>query len=71
MNALVCDSMAARVRLDALRAELADLAFDLETQGRHDAADVANLLGLRLAGFAAEFVVSPGPAEDPARHKLS
>jgi hypothetical protein len=36
-------------RLDDLRKETADLAFVLETSGRIDAADVANMMGARLA----------------------
>jgi hypothetical protein len=43
-----------RARCDALRTELADLAFELECQGRCDAADIANHLRLRLAEFAGE-----------------
>ena len=35
-------------KLDALRAELADLSFALERRGRHDAADVANTLSARV-----------------------
>lgn len=50
-------------RLDALRTELADLAYELERQRRPDAADVANLLAGRLAELAA----SPGDVPEPAR----
>lgn len=39
-------------KFNALGAELADRAFDLECQGRCDAADVTNELRLRLAEFA-------------------
>lgn len=41
-------------KLNALRAELADLAFELECHGRCDAADITNQLGARLAEFAGE-----------------
>ena len=39
-------------KFSVLRAELADLAFELECQGRCDAADVTNELRVRLAEFA-------------------
>ena len=39
-------------KFSALRAELADLAFDLECQGRCDAADITNELRVRLTEFA-------------------
>ena len=42
-------------RFDALRTELADLAYELECQGRCDAADITNHVGRRLAEFASEF----------------
>jgi hypothetical protein len=35
-------------KLEALRTELADLAFDLESRGRVDAADVAGSVSARL-----------------------
>jgi hypothetical protein len=41
-------------RFTALRTELADLAYELECQGRCDAADITNHLGVRLAEFASE-----------------
>lgn len=41
-------SLSMTERLDQLRVELADLAFDLERQGRLDAADIANQIRLRL-----------------------
>lgn len=58
-------------RFNALRAELADLAYELECQGRCDAADIANHLGLRLAEFAGELgdpaaVSSLNPNPDPS-----
>lgn len=37
-----------QARLDALRTELADLAFELERQGRRDAADVVMMLDARV-----------------------
>jgi len=37
-----------QTQLDALRTELADLAFELERQGRRDAADVVMILDERL-----------------------
>lgn len=40
--------------LDALRTELPDLAYDLERQGRLDAADVVMMLHARLRELAAE-----------------
>lgn len=43
-----------RELLDALRTELSDLAFDLERQGRRDAADVAMMLHARLREIAEE-----------------
>ena len=51
---------AALAKLDALRTELADLAFELERQGRCDAADVTNMLGVRLAEVAGELAAG-GP----------
>lgn len=49
-----------RVRLDALRVELVDLAYALERRGRLDAADLA----LAVAGRVGEFHddLSPAPA---------
>jgi hypothetical protein len=49
-------------RFNALRTELADLAFELECQGRCDAADIANHLGIRLAEFASEMGDPAAPA---------
>ena len=54
-------------RLDDLRAELADLAFDLERRGRLDAADVANATSARIGELRAELeaeaaAVAPVPA---------
>jgi hypothetical protein len=50
-------------RLEALRTELADLAFELECQGRRDAADVTNMVGIRLAELAGEATAAPAPAQ--------
>ncbi len=41
-------------KFNALRTELADLAYELECQGRCDAADITNHLSARLAEFASE-----------------
>jgi hypothetical protein len=38
---------------DRLRTELADLAFELERRGRHDAADVVMMLDARVREIAA------------------
>ncbi len=54
-------------RLDDLRAELADLAFDLERRGRLDAADVANAASARIGELREEFsamTAAPVPALD-------
>ncbi|RXK56596.1 hypothetical protein ESB00_12225 [Oleiharenicola lentus] len=40
--------------LDRLRTELADLAYDLERQGRLDAADVVMQIDTRVRELAAE-----------------
>lgn len=45
---------AAQDPLAALRTELPDLAYDLERQGRLDAADVVMMLHARLRELAAE-----------------
>jgi len=45
---------AAVVRLQGLRGELADLAFALERRGRLDAADVVNVISVRLAEIETE-----------------
>ena len=41
-------------KLEALRAELADLAFHLEKRGRLDAADLATATAARLGEFCNE-----------------
>lgn len=43
-----------REKLDALRVELSDLAFDLDRRGRHDAADLAVSVAARLGELADE-----------------
>ena len=41
-------------RFDLLRTELADLAFDLERQGRRDAADIVMQIDARVRELAGE-----------------
>jgi hypothetical protein len=43
-----------QARLNALRTGFADLAYDLERQGRRDAADVVMMLDTRVREMAAE-----------------
>lgn len=43
-----------QAKLDALRTEFADLAFDLERRGRRDAADVVMLIDTRVREMAEE-----------------
>jgi hypothetical protein len=43
-------------RLNALRTELADLAFTLERRGRLDAADLAVTVSARVAEICDEFI---------------
>ena len=45
--------------LDRLRTELADLAYDLERQGRLDAADVVMQLDARVRELAVEAPTEP------------
>lgn len=53
-------------KFNALRAELADRAFELECQGRCDAADIANELGVRLAQFSRDISGRPAaPSQNP------
>lgn len=54
---------AAWEKLRGLRAELADLAFDLERRGRADAADVAGAVAARVGELLAEMETR----EDDAR----
>lgn len=49
-------------KLDALRAELGELAFALERRHRPDAADVANLLSDRLRELCDEIAANHPPA---------
>ena len=46
-------------KLDALRTELADLAYDLERQGRVDAADVVMQIDTRVRELAEEITTTP------------
>lgn len=43
-----------QAKLDALRTEFADLAFNLERKGRRDAADVVMLIDTRVREMAEE-----------------
>lgn len=45
---------ATQATLDRLRTELADLAFELERQGRRDAADVVMQIDARVCELVAE-----------------
>jgi hypothetical protein len=45
-------------KLDGLRTELADLAFQLECRGRVDAADVAIMTSARLGELCEEFTAA-------------
>jgi hypothetical protein len=47
-------------KLDALRAELADLAFKLESRGRLDAADLAMSVATRVGELCEELAPSDG-----------
>lgn len=62
-------------RLDALRAELADLAYLLERRGRHDAADLAIAVSARVGEIHDELAAgSAGPDRAPRsspRHALA
>lgn len=56
-----------QIPLDALRTELADLAFELERQGRRDAADVVMMLDARLCeAFAPLAAAERGDESIPA-----
>ncbi len=48
-----------RGKLAALRAELADLAFELDTRGRPDAADVATAVAGRLGELCEDAGAQP------------
>ena len=45
------------LKLDQLRTELVDLAFDLECKGRPDAAEVAIATSARIGELAAELQI--------------
>lgn len=51
-------------RLDALRVELVDLAYELECRGRRDAADVALAVAGRVGEFHEE-LAGPAPRRRP------
>ncbi|HWA26496.1 MAG TPA: hypothetical protein VG734_12620 [Lacunisphaera sp.] len=53
-------------RLDDLRTELADLAFDLERRGRRDAADVVMLIDGRVREMADEIAAGEAALSDRA-----
>lgn len=68
MNRLLVpvSSPAMRAKLDALRTELADLAYDLERQGRLDAADVVMQIDVRVREMTEEIAIAPtGPSFSP------
>jgi hypothetical protein len=50
---------ALQARLDTLRTELADLAYDLERRGRVDAADVVMQIDIRVREMAEEIANTP------------
>lgn len=54
-------TLPARCPLERLRTELADLAFELERQGRLDAADVVMQLDARVRELAGEAAPEPNP----------
>lgn len=58
------DSQLLLARLDGLRTELADLAYELEGRGRLDAADVVNSIAARMDEIQDEFAAGdlPSPA---------
>lgn len=56
-------SASAQSVIDTLRTELADLAYDLERQGRRDAADVVMQIDARVRELAAE--TTDEPAANP------
>jgi hypothetical protein len=59
---------AVQTRLDALRTEFADLAYDLERQGRRDAADVVMMLDTRVREMAEEIVAEAERDEPMPAH---
>lgn len=50
---------AMHIKLEALRTELADLAYALERQGRVDAADVVMQIDTRVREMAEEITTAP------------
>jgi len=50
-------------KLDALRTDLADLAYQLERRGRADAADVANALSARVTAIRNELAGENAPGD--------
>jgi len=57
-----------QAKLEALRSEFADLAFDLERKGRRDAADVVMLIDTRVREIAEEIAAEDSDDEaDRAR----
>lgn len=59
-----------RKRLDELRTELADLAFELERRGRLDAADLATSVSGRVGEVCAE-ITNPTPIAPPWRWRIA
>lgn len=55
-----------QAKLDALRTEFADLAFNLERKGRRDAADVVMLIDTRVRELAEEIAVANAD-DEPVR----
>jgi len=53
------------VKLDGLRAELVDLAFNLECRGQLDAADVAITTSARVAELREELTAVHSAAPNP------
>lgn len=54
-----------QTRLDALRTELADLAYALERQGRVDAADVVMQIDTRVREITEEIATTPMDSSAP------
>ncbi|HVT72788.1 MAG TPA: hypothetical protein VHD61_06600 [Lacunisphaera sp.] len=59
MSTATDDFIEMRGKLAALRTELADLAFELDTRGHADAADVATTVAVRLGELCAEAGAEP------------
>jgi hypothetical protein len=61
-----------RTRLDALRSNLADVAFGLERRGRIDAADAVMEISARIDALCAEddAATTPPPSRSPALPSL-